>query len=118
MNRDPSLPYQHQYGKTAAMALAGAAAAAPASAALYRAMDAAWPGGGAAAAAGKFCVDQIIGCAIWQAAYCSIPENEWYRNMLAGALAAAAGGVDGGVRDAVAYAAAMTQMVLPAPAAC
>ncbi|KIZ00919.1 hypothetical protein MNEG_7044 [Monoraphidium neglectum] len=100
------------------MAAAGAAVAAPVGIGMYAWMDAAWPSSAAAVAAGKFTLDQIVGCAIWQAAYCSLPGNEWYRDMLTGAARSAAGGVDGGVRDAVAYAAAMSQMVLPAPATC
>jgi hypothetical protein len=103
--------------KTAAMAAAGAAVAAPVGLGLYRWMDAAWPSAMFLVAAGKFTLDQVVGCAIWQAAYCAIPSNGWYRDMLGGLLASAAGGVDAGVRDAVAYAAAMSSMVLPAPAA-
>ncbi|GBF92124.1 hypothetical protein Rsub_04471 [Raphidocelis subcapitata] len=118
VNRDRSAPYRQDFRKTAAMAAAGAALAAPVGLGLYRAMDAAWPSVAFAVAAGKFTLDQVVGCAIWQAAYCALPGNGWYRDMLSSAAAAAAGGVDARVRDAVAYAAAMTSMVLPAPSAC
>ncbi|KAI8462771.1 MAG: hypothetical protein J3K34DRAFT_168014 [Monoraphidium minutum] len=107
----------HDWRRTAAMAAAGAALGAPLSLGLYAGMDAAWPAATAAGAAGKFALDQALGCALWQAVYCALPGNDWYRRMLSGALASAAGAADGGVRDAVAYAAAMSQMVLPAPAA-
>jgi hypothetical protein len=117
-NRDRSVPYRQDFRKTAAMAAAGAALAAPAGLGLYRAMDAAWPSVAFAVAAGKFTLDQAVGCAIWQAAYCSLPGNEWYREMLASAATRAADRVDARMRDAVAHAAAMTSLVLPAPSAC
>lgn len=118
-NRDKQRPYRHDFTKTALMAAAGASLAAPVGLGLYRWMDAAWPSAMLMVAAGKFTLDQVVGCVIWQAAYCAIPGNEWYREMLGGALRSAASGVDGGVRDAVAYAAChMSSVVLPAPAAC
>jgi hypothetical protein len=115
-NRDRSQPYRHDLRKTAAMAAAGAAVAAPLGLGLYRWMDAVWPSAALAVAAGKFTLDQIVGCFIWQAAYCSLPGNDWYRDMLAGLARGAAGGVDAGMRDAASYAAAVSAMV--APAAC
>lgn len=117
-NRDRQKPYRHDFRKTAAMAAAGAAVAAPVGLGLYRWMDAAWPSAALAVATGKFTLDQIVGCAIWQAAYCSIPGNDWYREMLCAAAANAYSGVDGGVRDAIAHAAAASSVVLPAPATC
>jgi hypothetical protein len=78
-------------------------------------MDAAAPGSSLGLAASKFAFDYIIGCAIWQAAYCGLPGNMWYREMLAGAAAAAGGAADAGVRDAAAYAAAALSSVVPVP---
>jgi len=101
------------------MAAAGAWLAAPVGLGLYRWMDAAWPSTMFAVAAGKFTLDQVVGCMLWQVSYCALPGNEWYREMLGGLARGAAGGVDTGVRDAVAYAAAMSSsFALPAPAAC
>lgn len=68
-SRDKQQPYRHDYRKTAIMAFAGGAVAAPASAGLCLWMDAAWPSMAFASSTGKFALDQIIGCAIWQAAY-------------------------------------------------
>lgn len=65
-NRDKRQPYRHDFRKTAAMAAAGAAVAAPVGIGMYAWMDAAWPSSAAAVAAGKFTLDQIVGCAIWQ----------------------------------------------------
>lgn len=56
------------------MAGVGAGMGVPLSLALYRVMDAAAPGTGAALAAGKFVVDQLVGCVLWQAAYLAISE--------------------------------------------
>ncbi len=117
VNRDKSRPYSHDFRKSAAMAAVGAGLAAPAGLALYRYMDAAWPSAALAVGAGKFTLDQLVGCVIWQAAYCAIPSNDAYRAMLSGLVVAGAGGVDHGVKEAFAYAAAMaSSVVLPAPA--
>lgn len=128
-NRDERRPYRHDFRKTAAMAAAGAVVAAPTSLLMYHWMDAAWPSAMLMVAAGKFTLDQVVGCVLWQAAYCSIPGNEWYREMLGGVLstiassaatgvASATTGVDGGLRDAVTYAAAAMSVVMPAAATC
>jgi len=117
INRDRSRPYTHDARKTVAMAAVGAGIAAPTGLALYRWMDAAWPSAMLAVAAGKFTLDQAVGCIIWQAAYCAIPSNSAYRAMIGGLMTNAVSGVDSNVRDAVAYAAAMASVVLPvAPA--
>jgi hypothetical protein len=98
------------------MGAVGAGLGAPASFLLYRWMDAAAPGAGLGLAAGKFALDYAAGCVIWQIAYCALPGNEWYKEMLAGVAAAAGGRLDAGVRDAAAYAAAAVASVVPVPA--
>jgi hypothetical protein len=67
-------PYKHDATKTAMMAGVGATVAAPVGLLLYRAMDAAWPGTGLLLATGKFTLDQVVGCILWQLAYLSISE--------------------------------------------
>jgi len=76
----------HDYAKTAAMLAVGAALAGPAGLLIFRLCDAAAApaAAGAALAAGKFAADQVVGCAIWQAAYCAICP--WYRDIVVGAL--------------------------------
>ena len=103
------------------MAAAGAAFAAPAGVRLCAAMDAWWPAASAGArapalATGKFVLDQAVGCAIWQAAYCSLPGNEAYRDALLGFFGAAASAAAAGARDAAAFGAATLAAVVPAPA--
>lgn len=77
--------YTHDFVKTVKMGVTGGALAAPAGLALYRWMDAVWPGSGLIAGAAKFTADQVVGCIIWQAAYLSISEP--YRAALAGFMA-------------------------------
>lgn len=72
--------YTHDFKKTAQMAAVGGVVAAPVGLALYRWMDAVWPGSGFLMAAAKFTLDQVVGCAIWQAAYLAISEP--YRQAL------------------------------------
>jgi hypothetical protein len=116
LNRDRQQPYSHNFRSTALMAAAGAAAAAPAGLLLCQWMDAVWPSPLLLAAAGKFTIDQVVGCALWQAFYCAIPGNEGYRDALAAGLQRAAAGADDGVRAAFAHAAAAASLVLPVPA--
>ena len=80
----------------------GAAAGAPLNTATYAYMDAAWGASATAgAAARKFAVDYAAGCALWQAAYCSLPRNDAYRAALAGAAAGAAAAARKGARAAL-----------------
>eukprot|EP00775_Hariotina_reticulata_P009643 gene9643-9803_t len=65
---------RHDLTKTALMAVVGGSVGAPLSLALYRLMDAIAPGTSIVLAAGKFTLDQVIGCVLWQAAYLSISE--------------------------------------------
>jgi hypothetical protein len=65
---------RHDLTKTALMAVTGGSVAAPLSLALYRLMDAVAPGTSIVLAAGKFTLDQVVGCLLWQAAYMSISE--------------------------------------------
>lgn len=64
----------HDPSKTLAMAGVGACVGAPLSLALYAQMDALMPGAGILLAAGKFTLDQLVGCVVWQAAYMAISE--------------------------------------------
>jgi hypothetical protein len=64
----------HDPNKTLAMAGVGACVGAPLSLALYAHMDALMPGASLLLAAGKFTLDQIVGCVVWQAAYMAISE--------------------------------------------
>lgn len=80
LNRPHKNTYQHDPTLTAAMAATGAVVAAPVGLALYRWMDLVWPGTSWLLAAGKFTLDQVVGCVIWQAAYISICES--YRHRL------------------------------------
>lgn len=43
-----------------------------------------WPGSGVLLAAGKFTLDQVVSCVVWQAAYLSM--SPMYRGMLGGFL--------------------------------
>jgi hypothetical protein len=56
------------------MAGVGACVGAPLSLALYAHMDALMPGASLLLAAGKFTLDQLVGCVVWQAAYMAISE--------------------------------------------
>eukprot|EP00878_Enallax_costatus_P000730 GHUV01000843.1.p1 GENE.GHUV01000843.1~~GHUV01000843.1.p1 ORF type:complete len:174 (+),score=15.03 GHUV01000843.1:194-715(+) len=71
---------QHDLSKTAMMGGVGAFVGAPLSLILYRAMDAVLPGASFLLAAGKFTLDQVVGCILWQAAYLAISEP--YRTTL------------------------------------
>lgn len=84
-DRNADGSYSHDPVKTAAMFGMGAGAATPLALALWRWMDAVWPGTGLLLAAGKFTLEQVVCCALWQAAYCSISEP--YRNKLVGFFA-------------------------------
>lgn len=66
--------YTHDAPKTALMAGVGGSVAAPVGLVLYRWMDIAWPGSGVLLAAGKFTLDQVVGCLLWQVAYLTISE--------------------------------------------
>ena len=87
----------HDFAKTGAMLLVGAALAGPLGVWLCRLCDAAAApsavGAPAALAAGKFVADQAVGCVVWQAAYCAICP--WYREMLVGVGRRVVGGVGG-----------------------
>lgn len=86
----------HDFAKTAAMLAVGAALAGPAGLLLCRLCDAAAApaAAGAGLATGKFVADQLVGCAIWQAAYCAICP--WYRDIVVGAVRHVAAGIGGG----------------------
>lgn len=62
------------------MAVVGAGVAAPVSLLLYRAMHLLAPGTTPLLAAAKFVIDQVVGCALWQAAYCALHAG--YRTTL------------------------------------
>lgn len=68
-------PALHDPYKTAAMAAVGAGVAAPVSLLLYRAMDLAAPGTAPLLVAAKFTVEQVVGCVLWQAAYCALHDR-------------------------------------------
>jgi hypothetical protein len=107
----------HDFAKTAAMLAVGAALAGPAGLLLCRLCDAAAApaAAGAGLATGKFVADQVVGCAIWQAAYCAICP--WYRDILVGAVRNVAAGIGGGMRRERPTAAAAVVAAAPAPAA-
>eukprot|EP00879_Flechtneria_rotunda_P000996 GHRR01001130.1.p1 GENE.GHRR01001130.1~~GHRR01001130.1.p1 ORF type:complete len:164 (+),score=10.13 GHRR01001130.1:275-766(+) len=64
----------HDWSKTALMACCGAFVGAPLSLALYHYMDAIAPGASFLLTAGKFTLDQVVGCVAWQAAYLTISQ--------------------------------------------
>jgi hypothetical protein len=107
----------YDLAKTAAMLAVGAALAGPAGLALCRLCDAAAAPSavaGAGLATGKFVADQLVGCAIWQAAYCAICP--WYRDIVVGAARHVAGAVGGAVRPPTSQRRAVNGAA-PAPAA-
>lgn len=85
MHRKPlASHWSPDLSKTAAMFGCGAVLAAPVGLGLLRWLDVVWPSMHVLAISTKLTIDQIVGCLIWQCAYCSICES--YRVMLVGWL--------------------------------